>query len=271
VSTRFLSLVGAIAAFLAWGTSPLAADSVELPAHLVSGTVDPGWDLFQTQAGTQFMGVPLTGVPLGTYNFGGSIGNQNVGNADTIVQRLNAASSVVIGSDTVSLQMNALQMVTAAPVTLGGGPLGLYYFTLQSTDNTGPASTGSMTITFDSPTSGTFTSSLDVFFDIHFGALNGPIVSQGDLTLTNSGDAWSDTAPATSQIINGVNYMLNGSDITNDFWPAAPLTETEAGVGTHVVAPAGATVPMPKSLWCGLALFAGMALIKFRRGAAVFA
>jgi hypothetical protein len=46
-------------------------------------SVDSGYDLFQTQDGTFFNfgtgPVPLMGVPLGTYNFGGTIGVQNVG------------------------------------------------------------------------------------------------------------------------------------------------------------------------------------------------
>src|SRR5438105_138265 len=49
--------------------------------------VAPGWDLFATQPGTSFMGVPFTGVPLGTFNFGGTIGTQPTGDTDTIVQR----------------------------------------------------------------------------------------------------------------------------------------------------------------------------------------
>src|SRR5271155_4446714 len=98
--------------------------------------------------------------------------------------------------------MDALQLETAAPTALLGGPVGFYFITLQSSDGTGPASTGAMTINF---APNTFTSSLDVFFDVHYGALNGPIVYSTDLTLSNGGAPWGNIAPAGSQLINGVN------------------------------------------------------------------
>ena len=54
--------------------------------------VEKGWDLWETDAGsTQFNGFAFEGVPLGTFDFGGSIGVQNVENADTIVQRFEPA------------------------------------------------------------------------------------------------------------------------------------------------------------------------------------
>ena len=157
--------------------------------------VDPGYDLFQTVPGSQFQGAPLAGVPLGTYAFPNP-GNPvnpvtfSTYNTDTIVQRLGTATP---GSPTIPLQMDALQMETVPATSLGGGPVGNYFITLQSTDGTGPVSTGSMTINWTNPTSGTFTSSLDVFFDVHFGALNGPIVYASDEVLSNTlvASSWS--------------------------------------------------------------------------------
>ena len=61
--------------------------------------VSPGYELFQTLPGTTFPGLgALSGVRVGTYNFGGSIGVQNVGNADTIIQRTGHATGTTTGS-----------------------------------------------------------------------------------------------------------------------------------------------------------------------------
>src|ERR1700736_6576090 len=95
-----------------------------LPLHgqTTGGTVNPGYDLFQTDpTATNFMGIPFQGVPLGTYNFGGIIGVQNVGNTDTIVQRFSPIASAP--STTVGTQLIALQLETLAPVNFAGNGL----------------------------------------------------------------------------------------------------------------------------------------------------
>jgi hypothetical protein len=230
----------------------------------------PGYDLFESIAGTQFMGEPFEGVPIGSYNFGGSIGVQNTGPTDTIVQRL-ATASVPIPSlpntaSPISIQLDDLQLVSATPYSFGGGPVGYYYITTQSQDSDGPVSTGSMSIEFDSTAGGTFTSSLDVFFDVHYGALNGPLVYQSDLLLSNSGDAWGRVPPPGAVLINGANYLLNGVDDTEDFFVNPPLIESHpSGAGTHVVQEA--QVPEPATM--GLAAVAGMLLLSRRRRSAI--
>jgi len=225
-----------------------------LTSAIPSGQVDAGYDLFQSQAGTTFMGNPFMGVPLDTYIFPNPGNTPNpitysTGDADTIVQRLAAATA---GSPTVPLVMDALQLESDTPISLGGGPLGFYFITLQSSDGTGPASTGSLTITnFATPTSGTFSSSLDVFFDVHYAAINGPIVAQSNLTLTNSGANWTNIPLPGDELLpnalpNTYNYLLNGATNLNDFFVNGQLTETEPGVGVHVVQ--DAPVPEPASL-----------------------
>ena len=57
-------------------------------------TINAGYDLLETVAGTTFGGVASQGVPLGSFNFGGTIGTQAVGTTDTIVHRLSATSGV---------------------------------------------------------------------------------------------------------------------------------------------------------------------------------
>lgn len=197
-------------------------------------TVAAGYDLFTTEPdGTTFPGLGnLMGVPLGTYNFGS--GPVSVGTADTIIQRTDTVTVGASGdTGTTGLVMNALQLETVAPVNFGG-VVGDYFVTLQSTRG-GPASTGSMSITFGSPLGGTFTSSLDVFFDIHFGSLTGPIVYSSDLVLTNSGDTWGRTPPIGAELINGINYLLDGKDTNQDFWPGVPLIESHPNGAMHTV------------------------------------
>ena len=154
-------------------------------AYASTFQVAPGYDLFQTESGTYFTGLGnLMGVPEGTYNFGGSIGVQNTGLTDTIIQRANAVATP--GSPTVPLIMDALQLETVAPVSFGGGPFGNYFITLSPT----AGSTGSLTVSWDGTGfAGTFSSTLDVFFDVHFGALAGPVVYSGNLVLSQSGAA----------------------------------------------------------------------------------
>jgi hypothetical protein len=225
------------------------------PTPSRADAVAAGYDLFSTDAsGTTFEGANFQGVPLGTYNFGGMIGVQNVGNTDTIVQRL----SDVTTPGTTMLVMDALQLETVAPTSLGGGPVGNYFITLQSTDGTGPASVGSMTIN-SGPN--TFSSTLDVYFDVHFGSLNGAIVAQSNFILTSADTTWSHNAPAGSLLINGVNNLLDGTDTSQDFWPT-PFTETESGA-THTVDPA--SVPEP-SVAIGLCTsLAGLGLVYLRQ------
>jgi hypothetical protein len=92
-----------------------------------------------------------------------------------------------------------------------------------------------MTINFDpgaTPTNqfGTFHSFFDVFFDVRLDSLNGPIVATGELPLT--GDApWTHQAPPDVLLLPGINFLLNGNNNFNDFWPG-PLHN-----GPHLVDP----------------------------------
>lgn len=186
-----------------------------LSAPARADTVLAGWDLFQSTVGTEFMGIPFAGVPIGTsFTFpptnpeGNPIvpPNPNLGATDTIIERLSNVTAAPGGSGTTQLAMQDLQLMTTMAVPAGtfgaGTPGGIYYLTLQSMRSAaeggpGPASTGSMTINFANPTpgppppaqpiGGTFSSSLDVFFDLRLGSLTGPIEASENLVLTNGG------------------------------------------------------------------------------------
>jgi hypothetical protein len=256
---------------------------LSMATRVAADTVNAGWDLFQTETGTMFDGVAFSGVPLGTsFTFpatnpeGNPINprNPNLGPTDTIIERTQNVTAAPGGSGTTPLVMDALQLVTTAPVAAGtfgpGTAAGNYYITLQS----GVASTGTMTINFANPTpgappptqpiGGTFTSTLDVNYDLRFGSLTGTIVATGSVTLTStSPTAWSHyPAPSDVQIVN-VNSFLNGNSHSNDFFLVStlpPLTEKEPGA-VHVVADAGSPlfVPEPSSLVsASISLIVGM-------------
>ena len=216
--------------------------------------VAQGWDLFNTQPGTNFMGVGFEGVPLGTFDFGPPIGPQATGDTDTIVERLGDA---IVGgpgqTDTIDIEIVALQLVSVAPVDFGAG-LGFHYVTLQ------PAtpSTGTMDITFDDQAGGTFSSDFEVFVDIRIGALNGPILLSTSLVMTSSGNTWERTSPPCSVEIEDVNLHLKGDGTTDqDFWPVGPIQHDASGAAKHIVQP-----PEPTTV---LLLLAGAWTLKRRR------
>jgi hypothetical protein len=176
-------------------------------ANAALNTVDAGWDLFTTDpTSTMFQGINFGGVPVNTYNFGGTIGSQNVGNADTIIQRTQNVTIPVSGTASTPLIVDVLQLKST---TMVDGQF--EYLTLDPTD----ASTGTMTFN----PNGTFTSSLNLFLDLRLGSLTGAVQGGAmEITLTGT-DAWTHTAPKDATLINGVNNMLNGIDTSADFWP----------------------------------------------------
>jgi hypothetical protein len=183
-----------------------------LPTPSRAQPVDAGYDLLTAvPGGATFDGINWQGVPLNTYNFGGSIGVQNVGNTDTIIQRLAAAT--VPG--TVSVQMDALQLESAVPA-FGGN---YAYITLD------PNYTSVGTLTIESLPSagspGTFNDYFNVYFDVRYGSLSAPIEETDGVALTGAG-FWSNDAPPGALTIPGVNYDLNGVDTSADFWLSSP-------------------------------------------------
>ena len=154
---------------------------------------------------------------MGTYNFGGSIGVQNVGSTDTIIQRLGTSGN----GQTVGLQVNALTLVSTTPIDLNGD---LGYLTLDPNYTSG----GTITINNDF----TFSDVFEVYYDIHLGSLSGPIDTSGQLDMTTSGN-WTQDPPLNALLIPGVNYLLNGTDTANDGW----ILEDQAGTMTLVPEP----------------------------------
>ena len=134
MSTRQKILVGSL--FISIAVSSVSQADINVGA---------GWDLFYTDDSTTFMGVNWEGVPLGDFDFGGTTGVQDVHGIDTIVQRLEQASVAGDGqTDTIDIELVALQLVSVDPVDLGAG-LGDHYITLQA----GQSTMGKMAISFD--------------------------------------------------------------------------------------------------------------------------
>jgi len=206
------------------------------PAESRAAIVSPGYDLFHTVAAVTDPPLgTMVGVPLGTYDFGNGMGPVPVGNADTIVQRNNLVSEPVGDTGTTSLTVKALQF---ASLTTPG-----LFVTLDPTI----ASTGSMAITFVTADSGTFTSTLDVHFEIHMGSLIGPVVGTGEEVFATTATAWGRTAPPGAVTIPGINYLLNGMDTSTDFWPV-PFTEVAGSPIPAQHSVDAASIPEP-STW----------------------
>ncbi len=177
--------------------------------------VEPGFDLFETNpGGTQFAGFPFEGVPIGTFDFGDGI-PRDLGDADTIVQRLDPAIAPALGGNaTVSVELVALQLRSAHPIDLGAG-LDFHYATLSDHQPSG----GFMDIFFETNQGGFYFSQMQVNFDIRLGALNGPIIFQDSPDLFLDGAPWRRDPPAGARKIPGINYRLatDGSR-KQDFW-----------------------------------------------------
>jgi len=235
----------------------VAKDS--LPFEVIPNPDDPhpdqkvgkGSDLRKTEKGTKILKEDFKGEKLGGTTNGGFSTNafstnvngvQDTGNADTIIKRLDEAIVPTIpGSDTIEIELVALQLVSVQPINLGAG-LDLHYITLQSIHG-GPASLGMMEITFDNENRGTFDSFFDVFFDIRIGSLDGPIIFTDVLTLESFDVPWSRTPDPDALLIKGVNHLLSPDmDNSEDFFPSE-IVFRETGEGTSVLSVGTATIP----------------------------
>jgi hypothetical protein len=229
-----------------------------------AATVLAGWDLFETAGGTTFMGVPFVGVPLGSFDFGGSIGVKPTGTTDTIVERM--GNSVGPGlTAPVPIELVALQLVSAVPFSFGLEAPALHYLTLQKhrsllEGGPGPSSTGMITVTVgpEAPAHGTFDSFFDVYFDLRHGSLTGAIDTSGMLTMSSSGSSWGHTAPPGA-IIQDVNYLLNGTNNLNDFHPFSVMESHPSGA-MHNVQPAQ-FIPIPFGFSPGMGIALCSALL----------
>ena len=215
----------------------LVASGVSQAAPLLSVVLGSD-DLTSVPGASSFPGLgPLNGLPFGP----------PTGNSDTIVQRLQDATFSGPGATgVINISLSVLQLATVAPVNPGPG-LDFYFITLQAARG-GPASLGSMTILLTSIDDGTaanpegsFSSSIDVFYDIRKGSPNGPIISSSDLVLSNSGTPWDASNPPGTLLITGLVGTQNANSHTGktssqmDFFPVGTFNESNPNGLVHSV------------------------------------
>ena len=203
----------------------------------LTNTVYPGWDLLYTidaQLANPGLGAPFlspflefTGSPLGTHNFGS--GDTNVGNTDTIIQRMTDAVLSPSGSATIGIQVDALQLIG---VNTGAG--------LFATLDPNTSSTGWLTINSD----GSWTNNFTVYFDLFLGtSTNGSFLGQGTKNFMGSG-SWTNVPAIGDLLIAGVNSLLNTNNHLNDFFLVGQALHDDGHGSTHIVIDA---TPEPSS------------------------
>jgi hypothetical protein len=219
------------------------------PTGALECSLSIGSDYFQTQTGT-FATFP---PPIGVVNFmGNPVGP---GSTDTIVQRLNEPTLIPGGGpSTVSTLLTTLSLEGTAPLNIGG----FHYSVFVNLDPSHLADdTGTLLVSLNSAANGgTFSSTLNVFFDVSFLPLDGgPALATlpMNITLGSTGTPWSTTPAAGSLLVSGTDGG-SGDQAGNIHTGLAPGeldfftgTFTEGGPGEgHVVS--NTPTPEPGSL-----------------------
>jgi hypothetical protein len=198
--------------------------------------VPAGSDYFTTGTGTSVKilksTIPLTGVPLD---------GQSLGNADTIVQRLQDA---VFSADFADAVTPDLPVVTI-PITLAAlqltGTYGLapHSCTMDITIQGSPASTGLMNLTVDAAgTGGTFTSTFVVYYTVAMTPISPnthcPTIPPGHhkLTLRKPQGTWSTTPLPGEVLVLGVYPDPNANQHTG--LPPGFVDFYATGVSQHL-------------------------------------
>ncbi len=210
----------------------------------------PGYDLFETEAGTYYdfegyvgMGVmQFEGVPLGSFDFGS--GPQPTGDADTIVRRLDTAT---VASATIDIEIVALSLVSTDPIDIGNGP---EHILIDLNFDAGGSQMTINGLASEGDPHGTFDSSLNFFFDV-MGTTTG-YIGTIPTTITQTGTGWRHEANPGEPLLTGVNYLLNGLTDDNDFWPTEPVLEEHPGDGVHVASAGEPVLPSISQLGMGL-------------------
>lgn len=167
----------------------------------VNAAIASGWELLETTHVLTLEGIQWKGVPLGTFDFGGQVGVQEVGTADTVVRR-EFVSEGLNQFETHYLVVEAMQWVSLSPFDAGAG-LDLHYITLSSPTGGGRLNTF---IGWDGQGIGPVCDYLlDFEFEVRKGALDGPVVDFGLTRFAALDMCWSAQPPAGALVLPGVN------------------------------------------------------------------
>ncbi len=171
--------------------------------------VAEGWNLFETETALFEMGEfglhEFQSAPFGSLDFGEPIGIRNTGTADMIVQRVDDLN----GPGLVDIDVQ-WSLTSVNPINLGSGP--------EDVTATVDSSDGSF-FAIDKLKSGLFDSLLQL--EIRFtGQISGTTFTL-PYELGSLDVDWGRSPNEQNALkIVGVNYLLNGQDTTDDFWPA---------------------------------------------------
>lgn len=241
--------------------------SITEPASAIS--IAAGSDyLFTLSEGTVFQGISFEGAPIGP-----NAPKPAPGQTDTIIKRLNPLTSsnpngdcLAVGPQcTTNIELVALSLVSVDPIELSPGQ----FFDVFATLSPGTASTGTMTINEDTFT---FSSTLDVFFDLNAAPVGGGLLTPFQLgnmlTLEVSNAPWSPN-PTPIQLIVGGDYPDSHANLHTglppgftDFFPG--LSQHDAsGAAKHLVRPA--VIPEPSTILGSVIAVGAAAALKKRR------
>jgi hypothetical protein len=170
--------------------------------------VAAGSDYFTTGTGTALTimskAIPLTGVPIDP---------NNLGNTDTIVQRMGDAvfTADLSGSATPDTPSVTIPITVSALQLTGTFGSGTSACTMNITIQASPASSGTMTLMVTTPTGGTYTANLDIYYVVTFtptatNTLGCPptMTNNHKLSLTEKiPGGWSTTPIANEVIVPG--------------------------------------------------------------------
>jgi hypothetical protein len=187
-----------------WGlrlvlVAPLLLTTVTLQAA-IPGIVVRGTDYFQTVPG-------VSNVSGTWFDFGGPIGIVDFiwlpvgpGNTDTIVQR--QADADLTMPSPIPLRIVTLSLESTSAVDISGSFFRVFV-TLDPANLS--RDIGTMTVMGNTATGGTFTSSLDVFFDAHFQPVTtgSPFDVLSEISLDNFGTSWTPTPPPGAVVVYG--------------------------------------------------------------------
>ena len=201
-------------------------------------TVAPGYDLYQSGgrfAGPGwFYGVEVEGVPLGPFDFGGTVGEQDTFDTNWIVQRTAAgsASEANVPLEIVAFQLQSLyDNVDLGPFGGTSGDTDRIGITLN--ENLGSSYDISFANNGGTVGDGTFTTDLHFSVDIRRGGITGDLLQTRELELSSGlGDAVASSANAPPPTATVVAPEI---DTPWSHFPSA--ADPDLGIDPHLAIP----------------------------------